>query len=178
MDYLKLSSHARSCARRLRHLVLRGPIVVMRRVFLNFGLLAGSSVALLVGCSNGPGTSWGSPVGSGESVGASRSAIGEQENGYPSPWERAVFMAANRARSDPSMVKGADSTVYPATKPLVLEYELELSSRFHATNLQLADVTLMHDSPCTLNTDVATSGCSGDPACACMTPVPAACAAC
>jgi hypothetical protein len=87
-------------------------------------------------------------------------------------------MAANRARSDPSMVKGADSTVYPATKPLVLEYELELSSRFHATNLQLADVTLMHDSPCTLNTDVATSGCSGDPTCACMTPVPAACAAC
>jgi hypothetical protein len=36
----------------------------------------------------------------------------------------------------------------------------------------------MHPSPCTLNTDVATSGCTGDPSCACASPVPTACASC
>src|SRR6202041_3220254 len=59
-----------------------------------------------------------------------------------------------------------------------LEYPLEQSSRFHATNLQLGDVTLMHTSPCVLNTNVATSGCTGDPACACAMPVPAMCSDC
>ena len=55
---------------------------------------------------------------------------------------------------------------------------LNQSSRFHATNLELADVTLMHTSPCTLKADVATSGCNGDPSCACATPVPSSCAMC
>jgi MYXO-CTERM domain-containing protein len=87
-------------------------------------------------------------------------------------------MAANRARSDPSMVKGAMSTVYPAVKPLVLEYDLEQSSRFHAVNLDDAGVTLMHTSPCTLNTNVATTGCTGVGSCACATPVPAMCEGC
>jgi MYXO-CTERM domain-containing protein len=88
-------------------------------------------------------------------------------------------MAANRARSDPSTVKGTASTIYPAVKPLVLEYPLEQSSRFHATNLQLADVTLMHTSPCILNTNVADSGCTGDPTCACaVLPIPVDCADC
>jgi MYXO-CTERM domain-containing protein len=152
----------------------------MQRASLFFILLAGSSSALLAGCSSTAG----SPGASGESVGTSRSAIGEQQDGgasqegFPSPWERAVFMAANRARSDPSTVKGTASTVYPAVKPLVLELPLERSSRFHATNLLSADTVLMHDSPCTLNTDVATSGCTGLVSCACATPVPTACAAC
>ena len=39
-------------------------------------------------------------------------------------------------------------------------------------------MTLMHTSPCTLNTDVATSGCTGDPSCACAMPVPSSCAMC
>ena len=91
------------------------------------------------------------------------------KNGFPSPWERAEFMAANRARSDPSTVKGPQSTVYPALAPLVLEYNLERSARFHATTLETGMAPLMHPSPCTLNTDVGTSGCDGKPACACTT---------
>jgi hypothetical protein len=134
---------------------------------------------LLAGCSNASvASSLASAGTSGEPVGITREAIGEQENGFPSPWERATFMAANRARSDPSTVKGAASTVYPAVKPLVLEYELEQSSRFHSINLDDAGVTLMHTSPCTLNTDVATSGCTGVGSCACATPVPATCEGC
>jgi MYXO-CTERM domain-containing protein len=144
-------------------------IRVMMRASLVFVLLAACSDASLPGSASS---------GAGEPVGVSRQAIGEQQNGFPSPWERATFMAANRARSDPQTVKGTASTVYPAVKPLVLEYPLEQSSRFHATNLQNADVTLMHESPCTLNTDVATSGCTGLVSCACATPVPATCAAC
>jgi hypothetical protein len=133
-------------------------------------------LALIAGCS---AASCGSDrTGTLGPSGAVRQAVGEQQNGFPSPWERAVFMAANRARSDPSTVKGPSSTVYPAVKPLVLQYGLEQSARFHAINLTSADVTLMHDSPCTLNTDVATSGCTGLVSCACATPVPTMCAAC
>jgi hypothetical protein len=154
------------------------------RASLVFVLLAGGSNALVAGCSNQPVPSGaGTPVASnagasGEAVAVTRQAIGEQQNGFPSPWERATFMAANRARSDPATVKGAASTVFPAVKPLVLEYPLEQSSRFHAVNLDDAGVTLMHTSPCTLNTDVATSGCTGAVSCACATPVPAMCAGC
>jgi hypothetical protein len=107
-----------------------------------------------------------------------RSAIGEPSNGFPSAAERLGLMAINRARSDPETVAGPSSKSYPARPPVIWSLALNQSSRFHATNLELADVTLMHTSPCTLNTDVATSGCSGDPSCACATPVPASCAMC
>jgi len=78
-------------------------------------------------------------------------------------------MAANRARSDPSTVKGSMSTIYPATAPLVFHKDLARSSRFHATNLETGKAPLMHPSPCTLKTDVGTSGCDGNPSCACTT---------
>ncbi len=151
------------------------------RAFLVFVLLAGCSNTSAVTSSPTSSAPPSAPLssGGGEPVGVSRQAVGEQQNGYPTPWERATFMAANRARSDPATVKGAASTVYPAVKPLVQEYPLEQSSRFHATNLQLSDVWLMHTSPCTLHTDVADSGCTGDPMCACVTlPIPAECASC
>src|SRR5207245_990483 len=45
----------------------------------------------------------------------------------------------------------------------------EHSARFHATMLDKGHAPLMHPSPCTLKTDVATSGCDGDPACGCTT---------
>jgi MYXO-CTERM domain-containing protein len=105
-------------------------------------------------------------------------AIGEPSNGFPSAAERLGLMAINRARSDPETVAGPSSKSYPARPPVIWSLALNQSSRFHATNLELADVTLMHTSPCTLNTDVATSDCSGDPSCACATPVPASCAMC
>ena len=102
-------------------------------------------------------------------VGSAAQAVGEVDNGYPSPAERAMFMAANRARSDPSTVKGAQSTIYPAQAPLVFHKDLGRSSRFHATTLETGMAPLMHPSPCTLKTDVGTSGCDGNPSCACTT---------
>lgn len=107
------------------------------------------------------------------------SAVGEPtSDGFPSPAERLGLMAINRARSDPQTVKGSMSASYPARPPVIYSDPLTHSARFHAVNLEMADVTLMHSSPCPLNTDVATSGCSGDPACACATPVPSMCASC
>jgi hypothetical protein len=108
-----------------------------------------------------------------------RSAVvGEPSNGFPSAAERLGLMAINRARSDPETVKGPNSMSYPARPPVIWSLALNQSSRFHAINLELSDVTLMHTSPCTLNADVATSGCTGDPSCACAMPVPASCAMC
>ncbi len=107
-----------------------------------------------------------------------RGAVGEPSSGFPSAAERLGLMAINRARSDPETVKGPNSMSYPARPPVIWSLALNQSSRFHATNLELGDVTLMHTSPCTLNTDVATSGCTGDPSCACATPIPSSCAMC
>lgn len=111
-------------------------------------------------------------------VPAAALAVGEPSNGFPSPEERLGLMAINRARSDPSMIKGTQSTVYPARPPVIWSRGLNESARFHASNLKLTDVALMHDSPCTLNTNVASAGCSGDPSCACAVPVPGNCAMC
>ena len=113
-----------------------------------------------------------------EPISERRAAVGEPSNGFPSAAERLGLMAINRARSDPETVKGTNSKSYPARPPVIWSLALNQSSRFHATNLELADVTLMHTSPCTLNANVATSGCSGDPSCACATPVPSSCAMC
>jgi hypothetical protein len=114
-------------------------------------------VVLIAGC------------GAGSEVGTVSAAVGEVDNGYPTPWERALFMAANRARSDPSTVKGSASTIYPAQAPLVFHKDLGRSARFHAVNLETGKAPLMHPSPCTLKTDVGTSGCDGNPSCACTT---------
>src|SRR6185312_6149249 len=105
-------------------------------------------------------------------------AVGEPTNGFPSALERLGLMAINRARSDPETVKGSGSASYPARPPVIWSLALNQSARFHATSLELGDVTLMHTSPCTLNTDVAQSGCTGDPSCACATPIPSMCAMC
>jgi len=109
---------------------------------------------------------------------ARRSALGEPMNGFPTAAERLGIMAINRARSDPQTVKGASSATYSARPPVLYSYTLSRSARFHATSLSLTNVTLMHPSPCVLNTNVATANCTGDPACACASPVPAMCAAC
>jgi hypothetical protein len=114
----------------------------------------------------------------GQSVGEIAQAIGEPNGTFPSAAERLGLMAINRARSDPATVKGAQSAMYPARPPVQWSYAFNRSARFHATNLELGNVTLMHTSPCTLNTNVAMANCSGDPACACMTPVPQMCAKC
>ncbi len=105
-------------------------------------------------------------------------AVGEPSNGFPSALERLGLMAINRARSDPETVKGSGSMSYPARPPVIWSLQLNQSSRFHANNLKLSDVTLMHTSACKLNTNVAAAGCDGDPSCACATPTPSDCAMC
>src|SRR5262245_30735392 len=87
---------------------------------------------------------------------------------FANPWERALLMAANRARSDPAMVKGPSSAMYPARAPLVLDDNLARAARFHATTLEMGRAPLMHNSPCLLKPDVASAGCDGNPACACQ----------
>src|SRR5947208_495178 len=98
-------------------------------------------------------------------TGSLSAGVGEQQNGFPSRFERALFMAANRARSDPAQVKGPSSTIYAPQPPLVLQFDLSRSARFHAVMLENGMAPLMHNSPCTLKTDVGTSGCDGHPAC-------------
>jgi hypothetical protein len=105
-------------------------------------------------------------------------AVGEPSNGFPSALERLGLMAINRARSDPETVKGSMSTSYPARPPVIWSLQLNQSSRFHANNLKLSDVTLIHTSACTLNSNVASAGCDGDPSCACASPTPSDCAMC
>ena len=113
-----------------------------------------------------------------QSVAAGQSALGEPMNGFPSAVERLGIMAINRARSDPATVKGPMSAAYAARPPVMWSYDLSRSARFHATNLSLSRVTLMHDSPCVLPTNVATTTCNGDPACACPMGVGTACVSC
>ncbi len=96
-------------------------------------------------------------------------AVGEVQSGFPNPWERALLMAANRARADPATVKGPASAIYPAGAPLVVDFDLSRSARFHATTLEKGKAPLMHPSPCVLRSDVGTSGCDGTPSCACST---------
>ena len=141
-----------------------------RRVSVLMVLAGGATAAMLAGCVD---------PGSETPLSQRSSAVGEPtSDGFPSPAERLGLMAINRARSDPQTVKGSMSASYPARPPVIYSDPLTHSARFHAVNLEMADVTLMHSSPCPLNTDVATSGCSGDPACACATPVPSMCASC
>ena len=113
-----------------------------------------------------------------EPVSERSGAVGEPANGFPSALERLGLMAINRARSDPQTVTGPQSTSYPARPPVIWSAALNQSARFHAVNLETSNVTLMHTSPCPLNTNVATTGCTGDPSCACASPVPSMCAAC
>jgi hypothetical protein len=105
-------------------------------------------------------------------------AIGQPMGTFPSAAERLGIMAINRGRSDPATVKGAMSQLYPARPPVLWSYELSRSSRFHARNLLVSNVTLMHSSPCPLNSNVATADCDGAVACACASPVPTMCASC
>jgi MYXO-CTERM domain-containing protein len=113
-----------------------------------------------------------------EPVNERSGAVGEPANGFPSALERLGLMAINRARSDPQTVTGPQSTSYPARPPVIWSAVLNQSARFHSVNLETSNVTLMHTSPCPLNTNVATTGCTGDPSCACASPVPSMCAAC
>ena len=130
-------------------------------------LIAGGLILTLGACGNPDA-----------STGTLTAALGEPQGSFPSPEERLGLMAINRARSDPTTVKGARSTIFPARPPVVWNYDLSRSSRFHAINLLRSKVTLMHSSPCPLNPNVAAANCDGSPACACASPTGQACQNC
>ncbi len=105
-------------------------------------------------------------------------AVGEPQNGYPTWNERTVLVLTNRARADPAKALSEcnsgccpwaeySATCYPPVQPLVWDYNLNRSSRFHSTFLGKGNCGLTHYSCCTLASDVGSSTCDGDPACAC-----------
>jgi len=111
------------------------------------------------------------------------SANGVPQNGFPSWNERTILVLTNRARADPvaalSSCAGSgcqDAICYTASQPLVWDYDLNRSARFHMTNLVDASAPLQHPSPCVLATNIATvypSSCDGSTSCACANRVSA-----
>ena len=102
---------------------------------------------------------------------------------FPSWEERVIYVLTNRARTDPMKQQAectpggykacpwpeaSDGGCYTAQPPLVWDLGLSRAARFHATYLSKGGIKLGHDNCCTLKNDIATSGCDGDPACACV----------
>jgi len=116
-------------------------------------------------------------AGPGESVGATRAALGEPVDGFPNWHERVVHVWTNRARADPAAdlascgATCAERACYGPVAPLAWGHDLARLARFHSENLSRMGCSLMHDSPCTLATDIGTQytpgPCNGDPSCAC-----------
>jgi MYXO-CTERM domain-containing protein len=105
--------------------------------------------------------------------------VGVPQDGFPNWMERTDLVLSNRARADPATelapckASGAcpDYACYPPAPPLVWAYTLNLSSRFHVTNLVGADSMLQHPSPCALVSNIASlypaSCTNAAPSCAC-----------
>jgi hypothetical protein len=111
---------------------------------------------------------------------AEAAGVGEPQNGFPIWQERTVLVLTNRARADPArQVSECNSACcpwaeysaacYPPVQPLVWDYNLNRSSRFQSTFLGAGNCALSHPSCCTLAAGWGTSGCNGDPSCACAT---------
>jgi hypothetical protein len=110
------------------------------------------------------------------------SANGVPQNGFPSWAERTTLVLTNRARADPvaalagcsaggSSAACPDATCYTTQPPLVWDYDLNRSARFHMANLVDSSATLQHPSPCLLSSTIGTdypTNCNGAPACACQ----------
>jgi hypothetical protein len=104
-------------------------------------------------------------------------ARGVPQDGYPSWSERTVQMYVNRARADPAAdlagcAQCAEKACYGAKPPMVWDYALNRSARFHCDNLAKTGASLQHNSPCTLVSDIAqkyppNGTCHGEEACAC-----------
>lgn len=106
------------------------------------------------------------------------SQTGVPQNGFPSWAERTILVLSNQARANPagalaSCAGGAcpDSTCYSPAAPLVWDYDLNRSARFHVANLVASGATLQHPSPCLLVSNLAAiypASCDGSPSCACQ----------
>lgn len=111
---------------------------------------------------------------------AAAAGYGVPQSGYPSWEERTVAVYVNRARADPAAdLAGCASTsclewaCYAPSAPMVWDYNLNRSARFHASNLGKTGSALQHDSPCVLVSNVAdlyppNGSCDGSASCACQ----------
>jgi hypothetical protein len=105
--------------------------------------------------------------------------VGVPQNGFPSWAERTDLVLVNRARADPATALASckasgdcpDYGCYMPVPPLVYGYTLNLSARFHMTNLVASDSMLQHPSPCLLVSNIASlypASCTdAAPSCAC-----------
>lgn len=145
-------------------------------------LLWASRCGLSVACALGVTTCLVSPVDEPAVTGTAVQELnGEPQDGFPTWRERAILVWTNRARADPQAdlaacpkSRCAERDCYKtAVSPLVFDYKLARSSRFHCANLRLTSNTcLQHPSPCTVVSnigDIYTPGtCSGAPSCGCQ----------
>ncbi|MBN2497035.1 MAG: hypothetical protein JXR96_20755 [Deltaproteobacteria bacterium] len=100
---------------------------------------------------------------------------GVPQDGFPNYQERLMLLAINRARSEPNSLAhgtsgscgGDGSTPFAPSTPLVYDLDGSRAARFHCIHCQMNGGGLSHASYCTLEHDVATSGCDGAAACSC-----------
>jgi MYXO-CTERM domain-containing protein len=109
------------------------------------------------------------------SIGTHHQALGIPQNGFPSWEERVILVLTNRARSDPGAesdaICGGSCSSYAPSQPLEYSFDRGRAARFQSTSLLIAGSGLMHDSVCTLATDLGSTypdTCDGSPSCACQ----------
>jgi hypothetical protein len=133
----------------------------------HFGQVVGFSAAVVLAC--GPVEP---PASTVVAHRRSDALVGVPQNGYPNYDERLMLVAMNRTRADPNNVslgtKASCSTDYAAQPPLSPSYDGSRASRFHCNNLMATKSGLSHNSYCTLQSTIGTSGCDGSDACACV----------
>ena len=117
-------------------------------------------------------------------VGSLARAYGEPTGGFPTWYERFIHMMVNRARADPPTDLApcascptpsnccADAVCFTSALP-PMEWRLALNrvARFHAANLTLTGCGMMHNSPCTLVSNIDSlypGSCDGSASCACQ----------
>jgi hypothetical protein len=103
---------------------------------------------------------------------------GAPTNSFPSWSERTILVLTNRARADPTTALASclqsgdcpDGPCYSPSPPVVYDYDLNRSARFHSANLVFSSAPLQHPSPCLLVPGIGTAyptSCDGHPSCAC-----------
>ena len=105
-------------------------------------------------------------------------AVGEPVNGFPNWYERMVHVLTNRARCDPdAALVGCDPCgdvdlgCYEPVAPVQWDANLNRAARFHSLNLRDSGCGMLHNSPCTLESDIGTTfpdACDGSVSCACV----------
>src|SRR5512137_2786889 len=116
------------------------------------------------------------PASGAGTIGELQQALGEPQNGFPSWEERLVLVQTNRVRCDPvaeiaAICPTSCTGTYSPVKPLALNYDMSRAARFQGTSLRKANAGLMHESICTLVSNLGSiypSTCDGSASCACV----------